>query len=87
MFEYLWGNIYILTVDVSEKMLGENIDNSVLIKLKEDKVIRGLLKGFDQHMNLILSDSEEILEGGNVALGVIVVRGDNVVIISPSITK
>lgn len=76
-----------MTVDVSEKILGENIGNSVLIKLKEDKVIRGLLKGFDQHMNLILSDSEEILGEGNVDLGVIVVRGDNVVMISPSVTK
>tara|TARA_B100001013_G_C24334395_1_gene333936 strand:- start:217 stop:447 length:231 start_codon:yes stop_codon:yes gene_type:complete len=76
-----------MTVDVSEKILGENIGNSVLIKLKEDKVIRGLLKGFDQHMNLILSDSEEILDEGNVDLGVIVVRGDNVVMISPSVTK
>ena len=76
-----------MTVDVCEKVLGENIDNSVLIKLKEDKIIRGLLKGFDQHMNLVLSDSEEILEEGNVDLGVIVVRGDNVVMISPSITK
>ena len=76
-----------MTVDVSEKILGENINNSVLIKLKEDKVIRGLLKGFDQHMNLILSDSEEILDEGNVDLGVIVVRGDNVVMISPSVAK
>ena len=76
-----------MTVDVSEKILGENINNSVLIKLKEDKVIRGLLKGFDQHMNLILSDSEEILGEGNVDLGVIVVRGVNVVMISPCVTK
>ena len=76
-----------MTVDVSEKILGENINNSVLIKLKEDKVIRGLLKGFDQHMNLILSDSEEILDEVNVDLGVIVVRGDNVVMISPSVAK
>ncbi len=87
MFDYIWGSVYTMTVDVSEKILGENIGNSVLIKLKEDKVIRGLLKGFDQHMNLILSDSEEILDEGNVDLGVIVVRGDNVVMISPSVTK
>ena len=87
MFDYIWGSVYTMTVDVSEKILGENIGNSVLIKLKEDKVIRGLLKGFDQHMNLILSDSEEILDEGNVDLGVIVVRGDNVVMISPSVAK
>ena len=87
MFDYIWGSVYTMTVDVSEKILGENINNSVLIKLKEDKVIRGLLKGFDQHMNLILSDSEEILDEVNVDLGVIVVRGDNVVMISPSVAK
>ena len=38
----------------------------------------------DQHMNLLLEDSVEILEESKSNdLGTIVVRGDNVVIISP----
>ena len=56
----------------------------VLIKLKGGKVIRGNLQGFDQHMNLLLESSVEILEEGKTdEIGNIVVRGDNVVIISP----
>jgi len=55
-----------------------------LIKLKGGKVIRGNLQGFDQHMNLLLESSVEILEEGKTdEIGNIVVRGDNVVIISP----
>ena len=56
----------------------------VLIKLKGGKTIRGNLLGFDQHMNLLLDSSEEIpAEGESKGLGTIVVRGDNVVMISP----
>jgi len=56
----------------------------VLIKLKGNKTIRGNLLGFDPHMNLLLDQSEEIpSEGDSKRLGTIVVRGDNVVMISP----
>jgi small nuclear ribonucleoprotein len=66
------------------KVLNESIGRTVLIKLKGGKVIRGALQGFDQHMNLILEGSEEMLaEGKSNSLGTIVVRGDNVVLISP----
>jgi len=66
------------------KVLDESIGKIVLIKLKGGKVIRGSLQGFDQHMNLVLESSEEIIEEGKTnSLGTIVVRGDNVVIISP----
>jgi small nuclear ribonucleoprotein len=52
--------------------------------MKGGKAIRGTLKGYDQHMNLLLENSQELLDEGNtVDLGTIVVRGDNVVIISP----
>jgi len=66
------------------KVLDESLGRIVLIKLKGGKVIRGNLQGFDQHMNLLLEESEEIQEEGNAsALGTIVVRGDNVILISP----
>ena len=66
------------------KVLDESINKNVLIKLKGGKTITGLLQGFDQHMNLLLDQSEEIpLEGESNSLGSIVVRGDNVVMISP----
>jgi len=66
------------------KVLDESIDKIVLIKLKGGKTIRGNLRGFDQHMNLLLDGSEEIPSDGEAkSIGTIVVRGDNVVMISP----
>ena len=66
------------------KVLDESVGKVVLIKLKGGKVIRGNLQGFDQHMNLLLNESEEILEEGKTkSLGTIIVRGDNVIMISP----
>ena len=66
------------------KVLDASINKVVLIKLKGGKTIRGNLHGFDQHMNLLLEQSEEIpSEGAPKSLGTIVVRGDNVVMISP----
>jgi len=73
-----------MSVDMAVKVLDESINQVVLIKLKGSKTIRGTLLGFDQHMNLLLDSSEEIpVEGEAKSLGSIVVRGDNVVMISP----
>jgi small nuclear ribonucleoprotein len=73
-----------MSVDMAVKVLDESINKIVLIKLRGNKTIRGILLGFDQHMNLLLDQSEEIpSEGDAKSLGSIVVRGDNVVMISP----
>ena len=77
-----------MSVDMAVKVLDESINEVVLIKLKGNKTIRGNLLGFDQHMNLLLDYSEDIpAEGEPVSLGTIVVRGDNVVMISPPPTQ
>lgn len=69
---------------MSIKILEESLDKVVLIKLKGDKIFRGSLQGFDQHMNLTLNDSQEILQDDKTKdLGTIIVRGDNVILISP----
>jgi small nuclear ribonucleoprotein len=73
-----------MSVDMAVKVLDESINKNVLIKLKGGKTITGTLQGFDQHMNLLLDQSEETpSEGESKSLGSIVVRGDNVVMISP----
>ncbi len=77
-----------MSVDMAVKVLDESINQVVLIKLKGGKTLRGSLLGFDQHMNLLLESSEEIpIEGETKSLGTIVVRGDNVVMISPPPVK
>lgn len=74
----------ILSVDMAVKVLDESVGKVVLIKLKGGKVIRGNLQGFDQHMNLALEKAEEVSEDGkSIALGTLIVRGDNIIMISP----
>ena len=66
------------------KELETSMGKVVLIKLKGGKVIRGNLQGFDQHMNLALEKAEEVAEDGQAtALGTLIVRGDNIIMISP----
>jgi len=67
------------------KILGSSLGKVVLVRLKGGRSLRGKLEGYDQHMNLVLAEAEDISDLNNVqALGSIIVRGDNVVIISPT---
>ena len=73
-----------MSVDMAVKVLDESLGKVVLIKLKGGKVIRGVLQGFDQHMNLSLERAEEVNEDGQSnSLGTLIVRGDNIIMISP----
>jgi small nuclear ribonucleoprotein len=67
-----------------EKVLERSIGKTVLIKLRGGRTIRGLLEGYDQHVNLVLKDVDDISNPDNtVNIGTIVLRGDNVIMISP----
>jgi len=71
-------------MSASQEFLNSVMKQPVLIKLKGGREIRGILKSFDSHMNLILIDSEEITKDGNSKkLGTLIIRGDNVIMISP----
>jgi small nuclear ribonucleoprotein len=70
--------------EMTTQILEESLGKTVLVRLKGGKSLRGKLKGFDQHLNLVLEETDDITEKENVRkLGVIIVRGDNVIIISP----
>jgi len=71
--------------ETTHKVLAESIGNIVLVKLKGGKEVRGKLKSYDQHLNIVLEEAEEVREDGSTRkLGTIVIRGDNVVLISPA---
>jgi len=70
--------------EATEGILERNLGQVVIVRLKGGKKIRGKLKGFDQHLNLVLEDAEDITDANEVKrLGEIIVRGNNVIIISP----
>jgi small nuclear ribonucleoprotein len=71
--------------ETTHKILNDSIGSIVLVKLKGANEVRGRLKSYDQHLNLVLEDAEEIYEDGRTRkLGTIVIRGDTVLFISPA---
>ncbi len=70
--------------EMATQILEASLEKVVLVRLRGGKKLRGKLKGFDQHLNLVLGDTDDTTDVENVKkLGDIIVRGDNVVIISP----
>ena len=57
----------------------------VIVCLKGGREIRGILQGYDIHMNLVLDNAEESTEGVSEKHSTLIVRGDNVIYISPSV--
>jgi len=70
--------------EMTTEILEQNLGKMVIVRLKGGRSLRGKLEGFDQHLNLVLEKTEDISDVENVKkLGLIIVRGDNVVLISP----
>ncbi len=66
-------------------ILGSSLNKYVLVRVKWNREYRGKLDGYDQHMNLVIKDAEEIIDNKSQGvLPITVIRGDVVVYISPS---
>ncbi len=84
------SDVLLLTVRIqllsepTSQALENSIGKNVLLRLKGGGGIRGILLGFDTHMNLVLDDAEEIFKDDAKKLGMIVVRGDNIILVSPA---
>ncbi len=63
-------------------LMNNNKDKVVTIRLRNTKTIQGILKEFDIHMNLSLHDAEDISDEKPEKLGKILLRGDNILLIS-----
>ncbi len=65
-------------------ILGKYLNKPVIVELRGGKQYRGILDGFDPHLNLVLRSAEEMSEGKLVRKhDLAIVRGDNVIYISP----
>ena len=67
-----------------DKILDSCINKAILIKLKNNTTIRGNLQAFDLHMNMVLTKVQDITEDKEKNLDKILLRGDNILIVSPS---
>jgi len=65
------------------KVLENALNREILLVLKDNRVLEGKLVGYDEYMNLVLEDTEETKEEQVRRLGTVVLRGNNVVTISP----
>jgi len=73
-----------MLAEMITEVLERSVGKVVLVRLRGGTNLRGKLDGFDQHMNLVLVDAEDVSASDDVKkLGTIVLRGDNVVMISP----
>ena len=66
------------------EILEQSLHKRVLVSTRGGRSFRGVLDAYDQHLNLVLSSAEEVVEGVTTSrAGVTLVRGDSVVYISP----
>jgi small nuclear ribonucleoprotein len=65
-------------------VLNQAVNKNVIVELKGKREYRGVLDGYDPHMNVVLKNAEEFYGGESVRkIGMTIVRGDNVIYISP----
>jgi small nuclear ribonucleoprotein len=69
-------------MDILDQVLNRQ---PVIVSLKGGRELRGILQGYDIHMNLVLDRVEEDVDGQVVKVGTLIVRGDNVIYISPTL--
>ncbi|RSH84704.1 Sm-like protein lsm7 [Apiotrichum porosum] len=63
------------------------VDKSIRVKFAGGREVTGVLKGYDQLMNLVMDEVVESYENDALPsrnLGLVVLRGPNVVLISPT---
>ncbi|MBW2972960.1 small nuclear ribonucleoprotein [Candidatus Woesearchaeota archaeon] len=60
-------------------------DKKVIVDLKNQRQYIGTLKAFDIHINVVLDDTEERIDGEvKRKLGTVFIRGDTIILISPA---
>ncbi|PXF41510.1 U6 snRNA-associated Sm-like protein LSm3 [Gracilariopsis chorda] len=85
------------TVEQPLDLVRLSLDETIRVKMRGDRELRGKLHAFDQHLNMILGDVEEtitttdvdpetfeeLLKTSKRHIPMLFVRGDCVILISP----
>lgn len=69
-------------------LLNASKGKEVILYLKNNKQFVGVLKAFDIHINIVLDNTKEMLDGeAKKNLGLTFLRGDTIIYISPASTS
>ena len=71
-----------IMADEISTLMNNSKTKDILLRLRNNKTIHGILKDFDMHMNLTLDNAEDITDETPVPLNTILLRGDNILAIS-----
>jgi len=64
-------------------LLEKSVDKRVSLLLKDNRILEGTLIGFDDYLNMVLDNTEETNADQVKRLGTVILRGNNVVSITP----
>jgi len=68
--------------DEISTLMSNSKNKSILLRLRNNRSIKGSLQEFDVHMNLSLDDAQDVTDEKPQNLGKILLRGDNILAIS-----
>ena len=54
------------------------INKKILVNLRIDEKIEGILVGFDQFLNLVLDKSDLLVGNEKKSIGIVLIRGNNI---------
>jgi len=64
--------------------LKKYMDKNLTIKLNGNRKVTGILRGYDQFMNLVIDNTvEEVSPTERTEIGMVVIRGNSVVMMEP----
>lgn len=64
-------------------LMEKTLNKKVSLLLKDNRVLEGKLTGYDEYMNMVLEETEERTVEQTRRLGMVILRGNNVVSIAP----
>ncbi|KAL5293116.1 LSM3 family protein [Megaselia abdita] len=90
--------IQVIPVKEPLDLIRLSLDEKICVKLRNERELRGKLHAFDQHLNMVLGDAEETLTSVEIdeetyeevyktskrTIPMLFVRGDGVILVSPS---
>jgi small nuclear ribonucleoprotein len=71
-----------ITMVQPQVALEKYLNKEIIVELKDQRTLKGILMGFDEHMNLVLEQAEEKGANKDRRLGTVLLRGNNVISIS-----